>query len=112
MRSLGNKAPRWQAVVFFLYLAVQIAVPVYGLLLDTPARFGWQMYSNASVPQRLWLVSQQGTREISPASFIGNYRSDLDYERYALPQLCRAVPETKAIRYQMPLEDTVREYQC
>lgn len=103
---------RWPVVFFFLYLAVQIAVPVYRLFQPRPSRFSWQMFSAAAVPQRVWLVSADGEREISAAAYIGNFRSDLEYERYALPHLCRVRPEATAIRYLMPLDDKVREYRC
>ncbi|HEU4765973.1 MAG TPA: hypothetical protein VFS77_01325, partial [Pyrinomonadaceae bacterium] len=96
----------------FLYLAVQLAVPVYGLFRKTPFRFGWQMFSSSSVPDRLWVETATATREISIAAYIGNFRSDLEYERYAPPQLCRAVPDAKVIRYLMPHEDSAREYRC
>lgn len=107
-----NRVRRWPVVVFFAYLAIQIAVPVYGLFQRTPTRFGWQMFSAASVPARVWIVSADGEREISPAAYIGNFRSDLNYERYAPPHLCRVRPEAKAIRYLMPVDNTVREYRC
>jgi hypothetical protein len=103
---------RWAVVFFFLYLAVQIALPVYRLFQPRPTRFGWQMFSASSVPSRVWLVSSDSVREISPAAYIGNFRSDLEYERYALPFLCRARPEATAIRYVMPIDNLVREYRC
>jgi len=107
-----SKTARWPALVFFLYLAVQLAVPVYGLFKKAPVRFGWQMFSSSSVPDRIWVVSAERTREISDSAYIGNYRSDLDWERYAPPQLCRVVPDAQVIRYLMPHEDTAREYRC
>lgn len=102
----------WPVVFFFLYLTVQIGVPVYRLVQPKPTRFGWQMFSASSVPSRVWLVSSNDEREISPAAYIGNFRSDLEYERYALPFLCRVRPEATTIRYVMPIDNVVREYRC
>ena len=112
MRDSIITPSRWAAIFFFVYLAVQIAVPVYRLFQPKPSRFSWQMFSAAVVPARVWIVSANGEQEISPATYIGNFRSDLEYERYALPHLCRVRPEATAIRYLMPLDDAVREYRC
>jgi hypothetical protein len=70
------------------------------------------MFSAAIVPRRVWLVAADGVHEISVAAYIGNFRADLEYERYALPHLCRVRPEATAVRYLMPLDDAVREYRC
>ena len=105
-------ASRLPIVFFFLYLAVQIALPVYRLLQPRPTRFGWQMYSAASVPSRVWIMSGDRLQEISPGSYIGNFRADLEWERYALPHLCRVRSQATAIRYFMPLDSAVREYRC
>ena len=107
-----TRASRWPIVFFFLYLAVQIALPVYHLLQLRPTRFGWQMFSAASVPSRVWIVSIDGVEEISPAAYIGNFRADLEWERYALPHLCRVRSTATAIRYLMPLDSALREYRC
>ena len=112
MRAPMTPARRWPIVFFFLYLAVQIASPVYGLLQPGPARFGWQMFSAASVPTRVWIVSADRLQEISPASYIGSFRGDLEWERYAPPHLCRIRSDATAIRYVMPLDSAVREYRC
>ena len=111
MRNSIDKTRRWPAIVFFVYLAVQILAPVYGLFRP-PFQFGWQMFSSSSVPDRVWVVTSQDQGEISIAAYIGNFRSDLEYERYAPPQLCRAIPDARVIRYLMPHEDTAREYRC
>jgi hypothetical protein len=103
---------RWPVVFFFLYLAVQIAVPVYRLFQPRPTRFSWQMFSAASVPSRVWIVSGDSVQEISRGAYIGNFRTDLEYERYALPYLCRARPEATAVRYTMAFDDSIREYRC
>lgn len=103
---------RWAVLFFFVYLGVQIAVPVYRLVQPRPTRFGWQMFSTSSVPARVWIVSSDAVREISPAAHIGNFRSDLEYERYALPFLCRVRPDATAVRYVMPVDNVVREYRC
>ena len=98
-------------VFFITYLALQIAVPTYRLFQPRPTRFGWQMFSASSLPTRVWLITPSGTEEISPFSHIGNVRSDLDYERYALPQLCSQAG-VQSIRYLMPFETTPRDFKC
>jgi len=103
--------PYWSLIFFATYLALQIAVPTYRLFQPRPTRFGWQMFSASSLPTRVWLVSAVDTREVSPASYIGNVRSDLDYERYALPQICKQ-SGAQSIRYSMPFETTPREFKC
>lgn len=107
-----HSAIRWRAVIFCVYLAVQIGVPIYRLFQPKPTRFSWQMFSAASVPKRVWVVTADGIEEISPAAYIGNFRADLEYERYAPPHICRVRPQTKAVRYLMPLDDNIREYRC
>ena len=99
------------AVFFSIYLALQIAVPTYRLFQPRPTRFGWQMFSASSVPPRGSLVYPTGNKEISPVAYIGNVRSDLDYERYALPQICKQ-SGAQSIRYSMPFETTPREFKC
>lgn len=101
----------WSLAFFVAYLAVQIAVPTYRLFQPRPTRFGWQMFSASSLPTRVWLISGDGTREISPVAYIGNVRSDLDYERYALPQICTQ-SGAQSIRYLMPFETSSREFKC
>lgn len=103
--------PYWSLIFFAIYLAIQIAVPTYRLFQPRPTRFGWQMFSASSLPTRVWLISAIGTREISPVSYIGNVRSDLDYERYALPQICTQ-SGTQSIRYLMPFETSPHEFKC
>ena len=103
--------PYWSIVFFVSYLAWQIAVPTYRLFEPRPTRFGWQMFSASSLPTRVWLISASGTQEISPVSYIGNVRSDLDYERYALPQIC-SQSGAQSIRYLLPFETTPRDYKC
>src|SRR6476661_6416694 len=100
--------PFLSMVFFVTYLALQIAVPTYRLFQPRPTRFGWQMFSASSLPTQVWLVSSSGSREISPLSYIGNLRSDLDYERYALPQICKQ-SGAQSIRYSMPFETSPRE---
>ena len=108
----ATRARRWPIVFFFAYLAVQIALPVYRLFQPRPTRFGWQMFSAASVPSRVWIVSGDHLEEISPQAHIGYFRADLEWERYALPHLCRVRSQATAIRYTMPLDSAVREYRC
>ena len=112
MHGAMTPTRRWFAVVFVLYLAIQIAFPVYRLFQPRPTRFGWQMFSAASVPSRVWLVEGDQLHEISPASYIGNARADLEWERYALPHLCHVRSDSTAIKYLMPLDPVVREYRC
>ena len=107
-----RRASRWPIVFFFAYLAVQIALPVYHLFRPRPTRFGWQMFSAASVPSHVWIVSGDQLEEISAQAYIGYFRADLEWERYALPHLCRVRSPATAIRYVMPLERVVREYRC
>lgn len=107
-----TRASRWPIAFFFIYLAVQIALPVYHLFRPRPTRFGWQMFSAASVPSHVWIVSGDQLEEISAQAYIGYFRADLEWERYALPHLCRVSPQATAIRYSMPLDNTVREYRC
>ena len=112
MNDSVTRARRWPMLFFFVYLAVQIALPVYHLFRPRPTRFGWQMFSAASVPAHVWIVSGDHLEEISPAAYIGYFRADLEWERYALPHLCRVRSEATAVRYVMPLESAVREYRC
>jgi hypothetical protein len=105
-------ARRWPIVFFFLYLTVQIGVPVYRLFQPRPTRFGWQMFSAASVPSHVWIVSADRVEEISSASYIGNFRADLEWERYALPHLCSVRSEATVIRYLMPVDNAIREHRC
>jgi hypothetical protein len=110
----GSKivAIRWSVLFFVLYLSVQIAVPVYRLVQPKPTRFGWQVFSAASVPSHVWIVSRDGLQQISPASYVGNFRADLEWERYALPHLCRVRVEATAVRYVMPFDTAIREHRC
>ena len=112
MPSSVTPAIRWSSVFFFLYLTSQLAFPIYRLFQPRPARFSWQMFSAASVPSRVWIKSGNRLQQISPASFIGYFRADLEWERYALPYLCRVHSEATEIRYLMPLETAFREYRC
>jgi hypothetical protein len=105
-------AIRWPVVFFFLYLGIQIALPVYRLFQPKPTRFGWQMFTAASVPSHVWIVSGDQLEKISAQTYIGYFRADLEWERYALPHLCRVRSQATAIRYSMPLDSAVQEYRC
>src|ERR1051326_2584874 len=100
------------SIIFFAtYLAVQITIPTYRLFQPRPTRFGWQMFSASSLPIRVWLIFPARDQEISPVAYVGNVRSDLDYERYALPQICKQ-SGAQSIRYLMPFQTTPLEFKC
>lgn len=101
----------WSALFFISYLTLQVALPTYRLFQPRPSRFGWQMFSASALPSRVWLVTNNDAREVSPAKFIGNYRADLEWERYAPLHLCRQSP-IQSVRYLMPAETAPREFKC
>jgi hypothetical protein len=58
-------------------MAVQLVVPVVGLLSPRPARFGWQMYSVAEAAPQAWGEAADGSRTpIDLAGRVAVLRAD------------------------------------
>ncbi|HKY20089.1 MAG TPA: hypothetical protein VJM31_02620 [Vicinamibacterales bacterium] len=85
----------------FLYLLIQIAVPTILLFFpDRPTRFGWQMFSGSRLPffSRLFTDGRRVPVSLQEVQLVvGVVRSELDYERYVPPILCKREPFAGAI---------------
>ena len=97
---------------FFVYLALQITVPVVQLFRPRPARFAWQMFSGISVPLRVEVKSGTDTRDIDLHEIVGNWRGDLDAEKHLPPFLCRRFPESTSVLLYYIESDDPREIPC
>ncbi|MDP9270413.1 MAG: hypothetical protein M3P14_05485 [Chloroflexota bacterium] len=59
----------WVAAALAAFIAVQLAVPVVGLISPRPAQFGWQMYSVAEAAAQAWGEMADGSR--TPIDLVG-----------------------------------------
>jgi hypothetical protein len=82
------------------YLAVQIAVPVHGLLKPGPSRFSWEMFANP------WRASIYSVVENGEVRRLGNpvetgkvamMRGDVEFDKHLPHHLCRELPNIEAV---------------
>lgn len=64
------------------FVAVQIAVPLYGLTQERPARFSWQMYSTVAAPPEAFIELRGGKMTaVDVEQLIVNARAEAHYGR-------------------------------
>jgi len=93
----------WSAAFFVGYLAVQVIVPLEGLLDPHFSRFSWKMYACVARPLtflvempdgRIWTLRQLAQAH-GPLATVTQL--SVDAERFVPPHLCRALPSAVAI---------------
>lgn len=105
---------RHRAIVWFCaaFVAVQILVPIYKLLLPPNQTFGWQMYS--SVAGYRYEVKMDGgtTHEADPVDYVLRYRTEIDFRDHLPPVLCREFPDATEIVTSNRLLNSNESYPC
>lgn len=104
------------AAFAFVYLFLQVVVPLVALGESRPARFGWQMYSGAGhVPSVYAVVREDGTRtEYDAASYVGYPRADVRFDDHLPGFLCATHPQAVTVLTLSPDGQRVEEaaYRC
>jgi hypothetical protein len=86
-----------------VYLAAQVAVPVYGLVEPGPSRFSWEMFANP------WRASIYSVVENGEVRRLGNpvqtgkvaiSRAEAEFDRYLPRHLCRELPYIEVVLVQ------------
>ena len=80
-----------------LYLAVQIAVPLFAWVTGSPY-FGWRMFSEVRVPPRIIVTRAASTDTTSVIDYLGFPRGDLSYSADLGFQICKLVPDAITVR--------------
>lgn len=108
---LKRKAAAW---FFAAFLAIQIAVPLFQLILaPRPARFGWQMYSVVSAAPRFELSMRDGAaRPLDIAPYVTSMRADVPLVQFLPPHLCALFPDAAAVSYALDGGARTGTYQC
>ena len=84
--------------LFLAYLLIQIGVPIVQFESDTPARGGWQMFSDRRPAPEFVVVMTDGTEEaIALSDFVAFPRADLPLETTLPAHLCRVVSGAEAV---------------
>ena len=102
---------------FCAYLAVQIVVPLRGLLREGPSQFCWFMFTGRE-PRLDFLLHFDDGRSIPLRDDLGLrrkarfYRQDADRERILPPHLCAAEPSLRGITIRRLGSSERTEYPC
>lgn len=108
----ATSAPPWTlrerlaAAFFVLYLAVQLALPIWKLIQpERPGRFGWQMFAGTEARVRFVLILDGGgEKEIDPTPFQVARRLDLRLDEAFPLFLCQRVKNARAVRVERAAE--------
>jgi hypothetical protein len=94
-----RRAAAW---FFFLFLLIQIALPIRGLFVPGQARWGWQMYTSVEVLPRAQVDTGSGLEPVEIDDFLWQRRGlkDLGPDSTALLEnhLCRTIPGAVAVQ--------------
>ncbi len=83
--------PPDRRVIAFIavWLAVQLAVPAYGLLQPRPARFGWQMYTALTELPSVTVRYEDGSEAaVEVENRVARGRAEADYIPALHDKLC------------------------
>jgi hypothetical protein len=102
---------RWAAAFFVLYLAVQLAVPIWKLMQpERPGRFGWQMFAGTEVRVRFVAIGEDGSEQnLDPIPFQVARRLDLRldeaFPRFVCRQQQGSVRAVRVVRAESPARE-------
>ena len=102
----------FRRVFFVTFLAVQILVPLVQAFGPKPTRFAWQMFSGTSVPLRIQIRTVTEVRDIDVSGMVGNWRGDLNLEKYLPPFMCKRFPEASSVLLFYIESDQPQEFPC
>lgn len=96
---------------FFVFLALQIAIPTLLLTATRPARWGWQMYSAFAVAPEISLQKVDGNVErLVLKDHLANVRYEMLQPGKLLPHLCALSSDVAAVQFH--IQDATEVYQC
>jgi len=117
MHRFGPWKVRLVCAFFCAYLAVQIVVPLRGLLRNRPSQFCWFMFTGRE--QRLgFRLHFDDSRSVDLRDDHGLrrkarlYRLDADRERFLPPHLCATEPSLRGITIRRLDSGERVEYSC
>ncbi|HEY1012253.1 MAG TPA: hypothetical protein VGE07_06060 [Herpetosiphonaceae bacterium] len=95
------------------FLAVQALVPLAKLIGPRPARWGWQMYSMATMAPDFFAVSADGAEQpLDVRPYVASLRADMDWAKALPPHLCRQLPQLAAVRFRYADSRPGGEHRC
>lgn len=100
-------------VFFVVFLAVQLLLPLTQMIVGPrPARFAWQMFSGSRAPIKIRIRTATDVKDVDVTNMVGNWRSDLSFEKHLPPFLCRRFPESSSVLLYYIESDKPREFPC
>jgi hypothetical protein len=96
---MKGQVSRGRLILFCVFVALQVVVPLVQLPRPRAARFGWQMFAGARPWPTFFGRGPDGRlAPIAVERYLGNPRGDLDVTPGVWRQLCSLLPEIRAIQ--------------
>lgn len=100
----GGKVIDWRrsrlaaAIVIAFFFAVQLAIPI-GRLDGESQRFGWQMFSSASLRGHFVVTTADGQMDIDVEDYVAAVRAEVDVDRLLPVHLCSTIPGAEIVTW-------------
>jgi hypothetical protein len=92
----GVRVADWRLYALLAVIALQVAVPLIGLL-DPPTRFSFQMYSGRGQVDVVILDRNGDHLPFDAGTTIAGFRPELDWTGRLPAYLCREVPGARTV---------------